>query len=172
MQNTETIESERLVLRAWREDDAEALFRYASDSRVSEMALWPAHTSVEMSRQVIREFFVPNEHTFAMILKQTGEAIGCIGLVPAGDEHHATLPAEREAGYWVGFPHWNKGYTTEAMKALTAFCRDNLRLSSLLITTDARNTASQHVAEKCGFTLADEYDHEGTASKAYRLRLR
>lgn len=51
-----TAYTERLILRHWREDDAEALYKYASDPRVSEMALWPRHTSVEMSRDVIRDF--------------------------------------------------------------------------------------------------------------------
>ncbi len=72
----------RLMLRRWRESDAEALYRYASDGRVREMAMWPRHTSVEMSRQVIAEYFMPNPFNFAMVLKATGEPIGCIGLVP------------------------------------------------------------------------------------------
>lgn len=72
----------RLMLRRWRESDAEALYRYTSDGRVREMAMWPRHTSVEMSRQVIAEYFMPNPFNFAMVLKATGEPIGCIGLVP------------------------------------------------------------------------------------------
>ena len=38
------IETERLILRPWQESDADALYKYASDSRVSELALWPTHT--------------------------------------------------------------------------------------------------------------------------------
>ena len=98
--------------------DADALYKYASDSRVSEMALWPTHTSVEMSREVIEKFFMPNPHNFAIVLAERGEAIGCIGLVPAGDEHHETSCSEREIGYWIGHPYWNMGLVTEALKAL------------------------------------------------------
>ena len=54
------IETEQLILRPWKEDDAESLYKYASDSRVSELALWPCHTSAEMSRDVIRYIFAPN----------------------------------------------------------------------------------------------------------------
>ena len=46
-----TFETDRLIMRPWRTDDAEALYKYASDGRVSELALWPRHTSVEMSRE-------------------------------------------------------------------------------------------------------------------------
>lgn len=92
------IETERLVLRRWRADDAASLYRYASDDRVSELVLWPTHTSVEMSREVIETVFMPNPHTLAIALKDTGEPIGCIGLVPPGGEHHATVSSERRWG--------------------------------------------------------------------------
>ena len=51
------------------------------------------------------------------------------------------------------------------------FCRNNIRLDSLLITTDAANKASQRVAEKCGFVNFTDYDNNGTPSKAFRLSL-
>lgn len=166
-----SLETKRLLLRQWRQDDAEALYKYASDGRVSEMALWPRHTSVDMSRQVIQDFFQPNPYTFAMVLKETDEPIGCIGLVPRGEEHYKPLDNEREVGYWIGHPYWGKGLTTEALTLLTVFCRATLHLDSLLITTDANNTASQRVAEKCGFMSIEDYDNDGTPSKAFRLML-
>ena len=166
-----SIDTDRLILRRWRENDAEALFKYASDDRVSEMALWPRHTSVDMSREVIKNFFLPNPFTLAMVLKETGEPIGCIGIVPEGDEHFKPLTNEREVGYWIGCPYWGKGLTTEALSALTVFCRESLRLDSLLITTNAKNIASQRVAEKCGFVNFADYDNDETPSKAFRLKL-
>lgn len=165
------IETERLILRPWHTDDAEALYRYASDERVSRLALWPRHTSVEMSREVIEKYFMPQPATFAITLRATGEPIGCIGLVPPGDEHFTPLPAEREVGYWIGYPHWGIGLATEALDGLIAYCRDNLGLKSLLLTTDHRNAASQRVAHKCGFLHIADYDFDGTASHAYRRTL-
>lgn len=161
----------RLILRHWRPDDAEALFRYASDAKVSELALWDRHTSVDMSREVIEKFFMTNPHTFAITDKTTGEPIGCIGIVPEGEEHYDIMNGEREVGYWLGRTHWGKGITTEALKALIRYCRDALALKSLLITADARNTASQRVAEKCGFRLIDRYEISGNPGFAYRLML-
>ncbi len=167
-----SIASKRLSIRRWSEDDAEALYKYASDGRVSEMALWPRHTSVDMSREVIRDFFKPNPYTFAIVLKETDEPIGCIGLVPAGEEHFKPLANEREVGYWIGFPYWGKGLTTEALSALIIFCRDSLYLDSLLITTDAKNIASQRVAKKCGFKFIAYYTYNDVDSHTYRLGLK
>jgi len=165
------IETGRLIMRHWSPGDADALYKYASDERVSEMALWPCHSSVEMSRDVIKTVFMPNPHSFAMVLKDTGEPIGCIGLVPEGAEHYPLMEAELEAGYWIGRPYWNQGLTTEALDGLIGYCRDAVNLESLLITTDRRNIGSQRVAEKCGFQFVGDYVYEGIHSRAYRLYL-
>lgn len=165
------IQSDRIALRHWRMEDAEALYRYASDERVSGLALWPRHESVEMSREVIEKVFIPNPHSFAIVLKESNEAVGCIGLVPEGDEHRATAINEREVGYWIGRPCWGIGLTTEALKMLIGYCRDTLRLDSLMLTTDANNVASQRVACKCGFRFVGDYEYDGISSKAYRLPL-
>lgn len=171
MENGIIIESERILMRPWRTDDAPSLFKYASDSRVSELALWPAHTSVEMSREVIERYFLPNPYCLAMVLKSSGEPIGCIGLVPEGQEHYPLEKSDREVGYWIGHPYWGNGLTTEALKALITWCKTHTALKSLLLTTDATNIASQRVAEKCNFQLITNYTLDQTPSKAYRLKL-
>lgn len=164
-------DTNRLLLRNWQLNDAAALYKYASDRRVSELAQWPRHESIEMSRLVIEEFFLPNPCNLAIVLKETGEPIGCIGLVPSGEEHFETAVEEREVGYWVGYPYWNKGLTTEALEGLIAYCRDCLGLKSLLLTTDSRNIASRRVAEKCGFKFVSDYDNGDACGKAFRLKL-
>ena len=52
--NTKVFETERLILRHWAEDDAEELYKYASDPQVGPPAGWPPHTSVENSREIIK----------------------------------------------------------------------------------------------------------------------
>ena len=96
-----TIVTNRLELRNWKLADADALFKYASDRRVSELALWSCHTSVEMSRDVIENFFIPNPYNYAIVLKETNEPIGCIGIVPEGEEHYRVLSNEREVTYYL-----------------------------------------------------------------------
>ena len=48
-----TLETERLILRPWKEDDAESLYKYAKTPEVGPKAGWPVHTRVETSRQII-----------------------------------------------------------------------------------------------------------------------
>lgn len=161
----------RLILRRWRESDAESLYKYASEPKVSQFALWPTHTSVEMSKWVINNIFKPNKDAYAIVLRSTREVIGCIGLVPGGEEHYSVGKYEREIGYWIGLPYWNQGLTTEALLALINYLSAQGKINTLLITTDVNNIASQRVAEKCGFVQIDNFNNDGISAYAYRRKL-
>ena len=77
-----TFETTRLLLRPWCESDAESCYRYARDPFVGPAAGWPAHTSVENSREIIRTV-LSEPDTFAVILKERpDEPVGSIGVFP------------------------------------------------------------------------------------------
>ena len=69
------METKRLILRRWNENDAEALYKYAQNPNIGPIAGWPPHTSVEDSRNVIRNILSAPE-TYAVVLKETQEPIG------------------------------------------------------------------------------------------------
>lgn len=74
------LKTQRLILRPWNVDDAETLYKYASNPNIGPIAGWPVHTSVENSRQVIKDV-LSEEETYAVVLQQTGEPVGSIGLM-------------------------------------------------------------------------------------------
>lgn len=73
------LETKRLLLRPWNETDAEDLYAAAKNPKVGPSAGWPVHTSIEDSRETIRNV-LSAEGTYAIFLKNTGRAIGSIGL--------------------------------------------------------------------------------------------
>ena len=73
------LQTKRLILRPWREDDAEDLYTYASDPEVGPPAGWPPHTSVENSCEIIRAV-LSKPDTFAVCLKENGKPVGSIGF--------------------------------------------------------------------------------------------
>ena len=77
------LETKRLILRPWQETDAESLYEYAKDPDVGPPAGWPVHTSVENSREIIRNVLSVPE-TYAVCLKN-GQPIGSIGLKLKGN---------------------------------------------------------------------------------------
>ena len=145
------METERILLRRWQESDAEVLFKYASDPDVGPRAGWPAHKSVEESREIIQTFF-HNETTWAIVLKETGEAIGCIGYYTHETSNIPIGKNDCEVGYWVGKPYWNKGICTEALKLMLDYCIQVKHLENIWADHFTGNPASGKVMEKCGFS--------------------
>lgn len=145
------IETERLLLRPWRETDAEALYRYAKDPRVGPSAGWPVHTSVEDSRGIIRGV-LSAPGTYAVVLKETGEAVGSASLMRAGQSNFAIGEDEAEIGYWIGAPYWGRGLIPEAVNALLRFGFEELGLGAVWCGYFEGNEKSKRVQEKCGFT--------------------
>ena len=78
--------TERLILRPWKDEDAESLFEYAKDPKVGPIAGWPVHTSVENSLDIIRNVLSAPE-TYAICLKSDNKAIGSVGLMTPRESH-------------------------------------------------------------------------------------
>lgn len=147
----DTIVTERLLLRRWKPSDAEALYKYACDPEVGPHAGWPPHKNVEESKMIIRELFT-NDYTWAVILKETNEPIGCMGYYPFGKSNIEIGENDAEVGYWIGKPHWNKGYCTEALQAMIHYCYEKKNFQTIWADFFIDNPASGRVMEKCGFT--------------------
>lgn len=145
------IETERLILRPWQESEAAILYKYASDPDVGPIAGWNPHTSVENSREIILTVFASPE-TYAVVLKKTGEPIGCCGIMVANSLHTAEMKhGEAEIGYWIGKPYWGQGLIPEAVKALLSRCFNELGLDAVWCGYYDGNLKSKRVCEKCGF---------------------
>ncbi len=142
--------TERLILRPWQESDAESLYKYAKDPKVGPIAGWPVHTSVDNSREIIREV-LSAEETYAVCLKENGKAVGSIGLMK-GTASNLNLPdTEGEIGYWIGVPYWGQGLIPEAVKELLRHGFEDLKLDKIWCGYFEGNTKSKRVQEKCGF---------------------
>ncbi len=78
-----TLETERLVLRLFRETDLEDFYAYASEEGVGVHAGWPRHESIEESRRILSSFIV-NGDVYAIVDKETGRVIGSGGPESSG----------------------------------------------------------------------------------------
>ena len=141
------LETERLILRPWREDDAEDLYIYARDAEVGPPAGWPPHTSVENSREIIRTVLSAPE-TYAVCLKEDGKPIGSIGF------HRKDLAEkedEYELGYWIGKPFWGRRLIPEASREMLRHAFDDLKMNRIWCGYYDGNEKSRRVQEKLGF---------------------
>ena len=145
-----TLETTRLILRPWNESDAESLYKYASDPTVGPAAGWPPHTSAENSREIIRDVLSAPE-TYAVIDRETGCAVGSIGLMIGGASNIGLSETEGEIGYWIGVPYWGQGLIPEAVSKMLHYAFEDLQLEKVWCGYFDGNDKSRRVQEKCGF---------------------
>lgn len=144
------MQSQRIILRPWRDSDAEALYEYASDPEVGPRAGWPPHRCVEESLEIIRTVF-SGEGMWAVELKGTGKPVGCVGYLPASASNLKIQDDEAEVGYWIARPFWNQGLCTEALSLVIDYCFSVKGFTTLWGDYFPENPASGKVMEKCGF---------------------
>jgi RimJ/RimL family protein N-acetyltransferase len=151
----DSIETERLVLRAPRPGDGPAL-NEAVCASLEHLRPWmpwaSAAPSIEESESLVRQGaarWLRREDLWLMIIRKAdGLWLGGTGL------HRIRWDVPRfEIGYWVRPEAEGKGYVSETVHALTGFAFDTLQAARIEIRCDALNTRSAAVAKRCGYTL-------------------
>lgn len=139
--------TERLLLRRFTLADAPEVQRLAGDKLVAATTLNIPHPYENgMAEQWISTHLKEIEDgklsNFAITLKDSGQLIGAIGL-------HINARFNRaELGYWIGVPHWNKGYCTEAAQAMIKHGFEDQKLHRIFAHYFSTNAASGKVMEK------------------------
>ena len=146
------IATDRLLLRPFVLDDAPAVQRLASAYEIAENTLLIPHPYPEgaAAEWIAKQPTSADHHVFAITLRDGGDVIGAIGL-----EAHPER-GRGEIGYWVGVPYWNRGYVTEAARAVIGFGFESLGLHRIFAMHFTRNPASGRVMQKLGMK------HEGS----------
>ena len=144
-----TIETERLRLRPFAFDDEAAVFALASDPAIARFVRFEAHRTPADTRVFLE---LAAEHyrrgdlfAMAIILREDERLIGSCGFVSQAPERKAA-----EIGYWLGKPHWGKGYAVEAARALVRYGFEQMGLERVEAKCSLENYASQRVIEKLG----------------------
>ncbi len=144
------IETERLVLRPWREADLEDFYEYASVPGVGEMAGWSHHKSMAESREIL-QMFIRERKTLALELKENGKVIGSLGLEVLDPDPEQSEKQGRELGYVLSKAYWGRGLMPEAVAAVIRYCFQVLQWDYLTCCHFPQNERSRRVIEKTGF---------------------
>ena len=155
MKRIPTLETERLVLRPFRLDDAPEVKRMAGDRAIAATTLAIPHPYVDgMAHEWIsrhQTYFDQGKGiTFAISRRTDRSLLGAMSLMKLEAGHQAEL------GYWVGRSYWDQGFCTEAGEAVLRYAFTQLGLARVHCHHFARNPASGRVMQKLGM------QHEGT----------
>ncbi len=148
-----TIETERLILRPWKQTDLDDFFEYASVDGVGEMAGWKHHENKEKSQSIL-DLLINDDKTFAIVLKDNNKVIGSLGVEKYGMEKVLSEFFDyqgREIGFVLSKDYWGKGLMPEAVKAVIDYLFNVANLDFLICGYYEFNNQSKKVQEKCGF---------------------
>ena len=159
---TQRLETERLVLRRFVNEDAAAMYKnWAADEEVTKYLTWPPHSNQEVSQKVVEKWVKAYDsesyYQWAIVLKEKGEPIGSIAVVHMNEDVSMV-----HIGYGIGKTWWHNGITSEALKAVMDFLFDIVDVNRIESRHDPRNPNSGKVMKKCGMK------YEGTLRSSDR----
>jgi ribosomal-protein-alanine N-acetyltransferase len=163
------LETERLILRPFSEDDLDALAKLFADRDFMRFSGSIGYTR-ERTALVLGKFIgwnvagVPSP--FAMIWRENDEMIGYCGFL------HQELDGERliEIGYRLDARYWNRGIATEAARAVRDHAFRDLHLDHVVSFIHPDNHASRRVAEKNGMTFEKQSNFRGFPTLVFGIR--
>lgn len=172
---TQEIETERLILRRLAPEDAEMMYtNWASDPQVTKYLRWEPHKTVNETRELLAAWatLYPNldYYQWAIVEKAPEQVFGSISVYNSllGEpQQKAAWPGRDlsngiwEPGYCIGRAWWNKGFTTEALRAVVEYWFRHTDSTWLACCHAAENPASGRVMAKAGFV----YDHDSVYHK-------
>ena len=174
---TQTLETERLILRRFTPEDAEAMFNnWASDAEVTKYLTWPAHADVDITRKVLNSWLEgyekPDYYQWAIVLKDYGQPIGSIAVADQDDRI-----CKAHIGYCMGKRWWHRGIMSEALGAVMAFLFYKVGMLRLEARHDPKNPHSGAVMRKCGMkyegTLRQsDWNNQGICDACWYAALR
>ena len=156
------LETERLLLRRIRREDAQRIYDcWASAPEVTRYLTWQPHASVAVTEAIVARWLAdygkPDTYRYGIELRETGELIGMIDVV---GYHHGNPVI----GYCSGRAYWGNGYMTEALKALCAALFE-AGYSMIRIEAVRENIGSNRVIQKAGFRLANSREQPMSEGK-------
>lgn len=145
---TQPLKTQRLLLRRYTMDDADAMFaNWCSDDEVTKYLTWPTHPDVEVTRAVLSTWVegYADDGYFHWGIEKDGVLMGDIAAVAASTKNEYA-----EIGYCMGRAWWGQGIMTEALAEVMRFFFEEVGLHRIMLRHDTENPASGKVMLKNG----------------------
>lgn len=155
--NIPILETDRLILRKITIEDANDVFAWVGDPRVTKYMIYCTYDNVDQVKTWIKSLYKENSQNYEYLIveKETGKTIGAVGISKNNAENAWSF------GYNLRYDSWGKGFATEATKRLIKFAIEDLNVKDFESSHAVENKASGNVIRKCGLV----FDHYATYSK-------
>jgi [ribosomal protein S5]-alanine N-acetyltransferase len=163
---TKILNTTRLILRRFVTGDAESIYKnWLCDPEVTKYLRMEKPADLDTSKKVLQEWLEKYSaddsfYRWGIEIKDSGELIGTIGASTQSE-----YDGIAEIGYCIGQSYWNKGYSTEALKACIQYLIFEIGYNRIEGCHSTNNPASGRVMQKCGMK------YEGTIRQGYLCNL-
>ena len=171
-QGTIKIETNRLILRKFKIEDADIMYRnWASDDEVTKYLTWPTHKNVNETRSIlagwVERYSDPAFYNWVIVLKEIGEAIGNLSVVKYDEK-----TASAAIGWCMGKRWWGQRIMPEAARAVLQYLFEEVGFNRIAAKHDKENTKSGRVMQKIGMTRegtlrASGKNNQGVVDEVY-----
>ena len=169
------LETERLILRPFRRDDAKAMLNnWANDPNVfrylnadTSYSIEEVHARLDSWFNYFNDIETGSWGMYAIVLKSTGDVIGEIDFAELDINNRSA-----EVGYQIGKAWWGQGYVAEALKRLIRYCFVEVGLKHIWGNFDSRNINSGKVMIKAGmkYESTTERVNDSTGETVIRVQ--
>lgn len=152
------LETNRLYLRQFKEEDLDDFYDYAKVNGVGEMAGWLHHEDLETTRKVLKHF-INGKNVFAIVFKKNAKVIGSIGIHESDDSTPLKFELKhfrRNMGYILSRDYWGAGIMPEAAAKVIEYCFTKTKTTMITCGHFTENKQSKRVIEKLGFVYYKE----------------
>jgi [ribosomal protein S5]-alanine N-acetyltransferase len=160
------LETSRLILRPFREEDTGRLAELMANRDFMRFSLGPY--TREQTKTVLQKFLSWNKaglpSPFAVVLRENDDVLGYCGFL-----HHSEMPEEVEIGYRLDPAYWNRGLITEAACTVRDYAFVGLKLPRVISLIHPENIPSRRVAEKIGLMPEKEITFRGFPTTVFAL---
>ena len=152
------VETKRLVLRNFKEDDLKDFYEMVSQKDVGPRCGWEPYTTEESALEYLRST-KDKPYKFAIVLKNSNKVIGSIEIMDIANTEkypflkESDLATTKEIGFFINEDYWNNGYMTEALEVVITTSFEVLNYDSLVASYFEPNAASGRVQAKCGMKI-------------------
>lgn len=153
------IETPRLILRGWKEEDLPEFTRLNADERVMEYFLKKLshQETIAFYNRIQDEFKTCGFGLYAVEEKVTHSFLGYVGL------HQVAFDVDFAPAVEIGWrllpEYWNEGYATEAAAACLEYAKNELKMIGIISFTSLSNKRSERVMQKIGMVRVKEFNH-------------
>jgi RimJ/RimL family protein N-acetyltransferase len=162
------VETERLIIREFEENDILSLYKIESDPRIIEFIPWSKLSTLNDCRKQIKKYISNYNkfklNTWAVVLKESDEVIGITQLI------YSNKIKGVEIGTKILPEYWSKGYASELSKSVVHYGLYDLEIDEITAVTDINNAGAIKSLINMGMTLKKYGYYNGAEAAFYSIR--